>query len=157
MSKYLALQNKALHQGMYLAYVTIHTTPGATPHRYTTNGHVAVRGELDEVKTIKNQEDRRGEDHEVVMNFTGMKEVELEPLDDTVKAGEHEYQSLYVKYIIARYPVADWRQSEDKLIALDTSNNILGIIAPIIKPKEVTYEKLEDNKPKHHKQQSGNA
>ena len=146
MAKYLALQNKALRQGLYLAYASV-TAEGKTTD-YTTNGHIMVLGKLEEVKPLKAQYDLRPEPYSIRMDFKNKKEVELEPSDDTVMAGDHEYQSIYVQYISARYPVAEWMQAGDKLLAVDASNNIIGAVAPL-KPEEVKENELEYRQEKY--------
>ena len=136
---YLTLQNKALHQGMYLAYAQLPSSALV----YTTNGHIMVRGKIHEVKTIKVQEDKRSDTHPILINdMTWLGELkdkreanivmDDELLEDTeVFSNGHVYQKLYVKYIMARYPVAEWVQVTDKLVALDVKENIIGIIAPV--------------------------
>jgi len=133
---YLTLQNKALHQGMYLAYAQLPSSALV----YTTNGHIMVRGKIHEVKPIKTQEDKRSDTHPILINdmtwlgeLKDKKPVEMLLVDDAndVEANGLHYQKLYVKYIMARYPVAEWVQVTDKLVALDVKENIIAIIAPV--------------------------
>lgn len=134
MSKYLNIQNKALHQGLYLAYVML---PKASIP-YTTNGHIMVRGKVHEVKPIKAQEDRRDMELTVLSNpewladLNDMTPVEMLLHDDKeVEANGIYYQKLYVQYIMARYQVSEWKTGGTKLVAVDEKDNIIAIIAPM--------------------------
>lgn len=134
---YLNLQNKALHQGLYLSYVELPTI--ASGMTYTTNGHIMVRGKVEEVKTINSQEDRR-KGVTVITDREWLSD--LKELDDTdallvgeqyVEANRHNYQRIYIQYVMARYPVAEWKTTKvGRLVALDENNNIIAVIAPLV-------------------------
>lgn len=145
MSKYLTLQNKALRQGMYVRYVLL--PQSNIP--YTTNGHIMVRGKTPELKPLKVQDDYRNEepivltDKRWLSDLKDMEQAELEPITskpELIRVGDRRYQSIYVEYIMAKYPVAGWHTGGGKLVALDSGENIIAIIAPL--KEEIANDKV---------------
>lgn len=134
MGKYLNLQNKALHKGLYLAYVEL--PQSRVP--YTTNGHLMVRGKVAETSVLKTQDDLRNQDPIALTDKRWLSDLkDLQPteleveLEDEVTAGDQKYSPLYVEYVMARYQVADWKRGGKNLVAVDTGDKIIAIIAPL--------------------------
>lgn len=149
MSKpFKGLQNKALHQGLYLAYVQAR---GST---WTTNGHIMVDTMLSpvELQPLKNQDDYRGH-HLTDVDFildkleanavradverewtseAGLQLLQSRGLNrETNEEFVVNVQAIYVDYINARFGDVQWYVTPSSVYAVDESGKIITVIAPV--------------------------
>lgn len=147
---YKALQNKAFHQGRYIAYAV------AGPTQWTTNGHIMVNVIIDdqELKPLKDQIDMRTNgmrmpdlteaidyynniEHDVAMVDTMRDEVTATGMKVTRVSGEDGIetvvQSIYIDYVVARFGQLKWYVTERGLLATRFTANIPEAVAVIAK------------------------
>ena len=151
---YKKLQNKALHQGIQILYVSLEDIT------YTSNGHLMVRGEVteSECKALKDQYDRRSEGAMNIdefftpllpLNETNLVTTSLNALEmDADVAGEYvaSYQKIYISYVMAKYKVAEWFMATDnRLVAMDIEGDIVAIIAPYQGTERINDNESEES------------
>lgn len=159
-SAYKAIQSKAMHNGGFIGYAIM----GA--HQYTTNGQIMVRhiAKEDELKTLKNQYDRRSDGSQMFdMTFVLDKLQDSETITREVSSGEVEewtneaglsltkvtvpinpennivmsVQSVYLDYVNALFDDIAWWVTQHSVFAANSNKEILAVIAPV---KEITNE-----------------
>ena len=162
MSKYKALQNKALHQG---AYIDMCMGDGEF---WTTNGHILIRAlvDSDETPALKGQIDKRQQEQEptsiqpLLDTLTDDSTVVFKPNiveDWTNEAGlqltraaigdvEISVQSLYVDYANARFAHLEWwiMMKDDGMpgcVFATQGNQVMVVIAPV---KDISNQVKEE-------------
>lgn len=152
MVNFKGLQNKAFHQGRYIAYAV------AGEHQYTTNGHLMVRLAIDteELKPLKDQIDMRVDgssmadltkvieyhrdlskavvNADIAEEFTTDKGLKVTRVHGTADGIDITVlvQSVYIDYVVARFEdKLDWFVTERGLMASDKDKNVMAVIAKV--------------------------
>ena len=165
MRNYKAVQNKALHKGVFIGYATV----GA--RQWTTNGQIMVDKvvPIDECKPLKNQIDKRTSGESMVDFTHVLDKLNTEP-HVAMTGGDEEWtnqaglellrvqgfdqvnnqdividvQGVYVDYVMALFNVSQWYVTNSVLFATDINNEIVAVIAKVIeqqaKVKEIKDE-----------------
>lgn len=164
---YIKQQNKALHQGVYVAHVRINddvTQQGYSV--WTTNGHFIVKDKIgDEFRPLKSQLDNRRADAELspAINLSDICKAKefthpdattqevfngIDTLMATVGDTHYHYDKVYSDYMLAKFDIDDVLLLGDRLVFLGMANGkpyCVGLVAPLnyvvpIDPAKVVKE-----------------